>query len=103
MRVLVAEDDDDQRTILRDLLTSWGFHVIAARDGEEAFHLAATENPQVLVTDLQMPRMDGFQLMERLQADIGRLPVIVLTGFGNVDLAVETVHNTARSGFWKSR
>ena len=80
--VLVAEDDDDLRGVLTASLTRNGHRVIQARDGAEA--LAAIERDQVdlLVLDLVMPNIDGFEVLARLKA-IGRgatLPVVVVTG-----------------------
>ena len=69
MRVLVVDDDSDQREMLRALISAWGHTVRVAADGEAALELVATTLPEVMVTDLQMPRMDGFELMERLRAE----------------------------------
>jgi len=98
MRVLVVDDDSEQRSVLQALLTSWGHHVLTAPDGEEALNAVMSERPQVMVTDLHMPKVDGFELMSRVRSDYGSLPTIVLTGFGNVDVAVETVHKFG--AFW---
>lgn len=98
MRVLVADDDADQRDLLKALLVSWGHQVITAPDGNEALRLVSEERPHVMITDLQMPKIDGFELMSRVRSEIGPLPTIVLTGFGNVDIAVETVHK--HGAFW---
>ena len=98
MRVLVADDDADQRELLKALIASWGHKVITAPDGQEALRLVSEEQPHVLITDLQMPKIDGFELMDRVRAELGAIPTIVLTGFGNVDIAVETVHK--HGAFW---
>jgi DNA-binding NtrC family response regulator len=98
MRVLVVEDDPSQRELLGALLKSSGHHVTTAGDGEEALALIPTARPQVMITDLQMPKMDGIELMDRLGADHALPPTIVLTGFGSVELAVETVHK--HGAFW---
>jgi len=80
--VLVAEDDDDLRGVLTASLTRNGHRVIQARDGAEA--LASLERDQVdlLVLDLVMPNIDGFEVLARLKA-IGRaatLPIVVVSG-----------------------
>jgi len=98
MRVLVADDDLDQRTLLQRLITSWGHRVETAANGEEALALAPSFAPNVIVTDLMMPAVGGLELMHRLKADGALPPTIVLTAFGSVELAVETVHK--HGGFW---
>jgi DNA-binding NtrC family response regulator len=98
MRVLVVDDDLDQRELLKSVLESWGHTVCGAANGIEALELVQSARPAVMVTDLHMPQMDGFELMERLKAEGSLPPTIVLTGFGSVSAAVETVHKYG--GFW---
>jgi DNA-binding NtrC family response regulator len=98
MRVLVVDDDADQREFLESLLTSWGHTVNTASDGTAALEAAPAFNPAVMITDIQMPKMDGFELMGRLRSDHQLPPTIVLTGFGSVEVAVETVHKFG--AFW---
>ena len=98
MRILVVDDDVDQVALLRKVILSWGHQVETAGDGAEALGILPSFTPNVIVTDLKMPRMDGFQLMRQLKSE-GRLPpTIVLTAFGSLELAVETVHDYG--GFW---
>src|ERR1700722_73190 len=98
MRVLVVDDDLDQLTHLKNVILGWGHQVESASDGEEALKHLSSFTPNVIVTDLKMPRMDGFQLMRQLKAEGILPPTIVLTAFGSIDLAVETVHDYG--GFW---
>ena len=98
MRVLLVDDDLDQTAILQKAILGWGHHVEIACDGVDALRVLSTFTPNVMVTDLQMPRMGGLQLMRRLKAEGTLPPTIVMTGFGSVELAVETVKDY--SGFW---
>jgi DNA-binding NtrC family response regulator len=98
MRVLVIDDDLEQIKLLKQVILSWGHRVETACDGADALKLLASFTPNVIVTDLKMPRMDGFELMRRLKADGTLPPTIVLTAFGSIELAVETVHDYG--GFW---
>jgi DNA-binding NtrC family response regulator len=98
MRILLVDDDLDQITLLGDLVVGWGHQVRTAHDGAEALKLLPSFRPNVIVTDLKMPRMDGFQMMAQLKAEGTMPPTIVLTGFGSIELAVETVHDYG--GFW---
>jgi DNA-binding NtrC family response regulator len=98
MRVLVVDDDLDQIAVLKSAILSWGHQVEIAYDGVEALKLFPTFGPNVIVTDLKMPRLDGFELMQKLKADGILPPTIVVTDFGSVELAVKTVHEYG--GFW---
>ena len=81
LRILVAEDEPLAAMVIEDALTEYGHTVILAADGEEAMRLAETGSFDVLVTDLAMPRMTGWELIPRLRADRPDLPVVVMTGF----------------------
>ncbi|MDA1313817.1 MAG: sigma-54 dependent transcriptional regulator [Acidobacteria bacterium] len=97
-RVLIVDDEDDQRSGLASLVSSWGFTVETARDGQDALEKLQAFPAQVVVTDLNMPRMDGFELLAKLSAD-GNGPVsIVLTAFGSIENALKTVHDLG--AFW---
>jgi DNA-binding NtrC family response regulator len=98
MRVLVVDDDPDQLAQLRKVITGWRHQVDTATDGADALRLLASFTPNVIVTDLKMPRMDGFELMRHLKAQGSLPPTIVLTAFGSIELALETVHD--HGGFW---
>ena len=98
MRVLVADDDSDQRNLLEKLISSWGHRVETAANGEEALERVPEFSPNVIVTDLMMPGVDGLELMRRLRSEGALPPTIVLTAFGSLELAVETVHS--HGGFW---
>jgi DNA-binding NtrC family response regulator len=98
MRVLVVDDDTEQRELLHSVLESWGHACFTASNGLEAIELVHSARPDVILTDIQMPAMDGFELMKQLKAEGSLPPTIVLTGFGSVSAAVETVHRYG--GFW---
>ena len=71
-RVLLAEDHDDTRDALRMLLEMNGYEVLAARDGEEALRLATEARPDVVITDYDMPRVDGAEVARQLPIDAAR-------------------------------
>jgi len=98
VRVLVADDEENQRAGLSKMIQSWGFTVDTAFDGQDAFDKLAQTPTHVLVTDLMMPRMDGFELLKRLGAQNTLPPTIVLTAFGNIETAVQTMHDLG--AFW---
>ena len=93
MRVLLAEDDEQHRARLTKVMQSWGIAVETAVDGLEALEKLGQFSPHVLLTDLMMPRVNGFELLKRLQAQGAVVPSIVMTAFGDIDTAVRTIHD----------
>jgi two-component system cell cycle response regulator len=93
-RVLVVDDSEITRAILARTLRGAGFEVLEARDGAEGALKALRELPSVVVTDLEMPTMDGFPLLRLLKADplSSHIPVLILTS-----------HGEAASRFWSLR
>src|SRR5437016_8014900 len=86
MRILVAEDETIIRLDLRDLLERAGFEVCAeARDGEEAVALARSEQPDVAVLDVKMPKLDGIEAARRI-LDERPIPIVMLTAYGQDEL-----------------
>jgi len=98
MRVLVVDDEIEQRTLLQKVLEAWGHTVRTAVDGADAIKQLAEFAPAVMLTDLQMPGMSGFEMMERLRESGTLPPTVVLTAFGSLETAVNTVHKYG--GFW---
>jgi CheY-like chemotaxis protein len=81
-KVLVAEDHDDTREALKLLLELQGYEVVVARDGEDAFAVALQSAPDVVITDFDMPKLDGAGLVRELRSLSHRLanvPIVVLT------------------------
>ncbi len=98
VRVLIADDEENQRAGLAKMIQSWGFSVETAADGQDAMEKLGRTPVHVLVTDLMMPRMDGFELLKRLGTQGTLPPTIVLTAFGNIETAVQTMHDLG--AFW---
>jgi two-component system cell cycle response regulator DivK len=82
-RILVVEDQEDNRQILRDLLANSGFEMIEAEDGEQALEQAAKHRPDLILMDIQLPIMDGYEATRRLKADpeLKAIPIIVVTSY----------------------
>src|SRR3978361_836408 len=98
MKVLVVDDEIEHREYLADVISSWGNEVSQASDGQEALHMLSESVFRLLLTDLMMRRVDGFELLRTLGAE-GRLPpAIVMTAFGSLEKALETIHDLG--GFW---
>jgi two-component system cell cycle response regulator DivK len=82
-RILVVEDQEDNRQILRDLLAHAGFDVIEVGDGEQALTAAAAHHPDVILMDIQLPLLDGYEATRRIKADpaLKHIPIIVVTSY----------------------
>ncbi len=90
-RVLVVDDEPSARSGLEKLLQQDGYLVETAADGPAALDIAARWPPDVVVTDLKMPGMDGVELLGKLREQDADLPVVVVTAFGDVGSAVEAM------------
>jgi two-component system cell cycle response regulator DivK len=82
-RILVVEDHEDNRRILRDLLASAGFESLEAVTGEEGVSLAETERPDLILMDIQLPGLDGYEATRRIKANpaLRQIPVIAVTSY----------------------
>ncbi|HSO02657.1 MAG TPA: response regulator [Gaiellaceae bacterium] len=91
MRILVAEDETIIRMDLRALLEAAGFEVCAeARDGEEAVALARSEQPDLAVLDVKMPRLDGIEAARRILEE-RPIPIVMVTAYGERELVARAV------------
>jgi two-component system, cell cycle response regulator DivK len=82
-RILVVEDEEDNRRILRDLLTGADYEMIEAENGEEALAAVARQRPDLILMDIQLPILDGYEATRRLRADptLKDVPIIALTSY----------------------
>src|SRR5215469_10835577 len=92
-KVLIVEDEENERTGLAELLSSWGFRVETAADGMEGWEKVGRWSPSIIVTDLKMPRLGGMELLERLaESQTSQASaVIVMTAQGTIDSAVRAM------------
>ena len=80
--VLIVEDDADSRLMLRLLLEAWQYRVVEATNGIEALHIAGKESPDLILMDIKMPLLDGFETTRHLRASgkIDGVPIVFLSG-----------------------
>ncbi|MGH9830924.1 MAG: response regulator, partial [Blastocatellia bacterium] len=84
LRILLVEDDFDTRYVISLMLESEGYEVITVADGECALTVAAEEKPDLIITDISMPRLNGIELTRRmkLSQETAAIPVLAITAYG---------------------
>jgi two-component system, cell cycle response regulator DivK len=82
-RILVVEDTEDNRQIIRDLLSSVGYELIEAMDGAAGVALAQQERPDLILMDIQLPEIDGYEATRRIRAipELAKVPIIAVTSY----------------------
>src|SRR6516164_2455725 len=82
-RILVVEDQEDNRQILRDLLNSVGYQILEAEDGARGVAAAEASRPDLILMDIQLPLIDGYEATRRIKADpdLKAIPIIVVTSY----------------------
>jgi len=81
--ILAVEDQEDNMQILRDLLTSAGYEIVEAENGEQAMAAVAKRRPDLILMDIQLPIMDGYEATRRIKADasLRTIPIIAITSY----------------------
>ncbi len=90
-RVLIVDDEESARHGLKELVARWGYEAETAADGLVALQLVDNFSPSVVISDVIMPNLDGFQLLSRLRESHPEILVVLLTGQGSVDAAIRSV------------
>jgi two-component system response regulator AtoC len=90
-RILVVDDEENLRLVLRTILKRAGYEVEVATSGEEALEKVESFGPDVILTDVRMPKMSGLDLLSALKAKHAPATVIVMSAYGSVDLAIEAM------------
>ncbi|MGB7538120.1 MAG: response regulator [Anaerolineales bacterium] len=87
LRILVVDDDTDTRQLLKMMLAGAGYDITLAKDGEAGWKSLMESRPDLLLTDIMMPGLDGFKLLKRVRADprTSTLPVILLSAKSTID------------------
>ncbi len=93
--ILVVDDDQQMRSALTEAIKRLGYHSALAENGSEALSKLNRASFGMIITDMKMPRMDGLTFLKEVRQKAGHLPVLVITGFGTVENAVETMKEGA--------
>lgn len=82
-RILIVEDTEDNRRILCDLLSHAGYELAAALDGEDGVKMAMTYRPDLILMDIQLPKIDGYEATRRIRAnpELRAIPIIAVTSY----------------------
>ncbi|MFP6581221.1 MAG: response regulator [Candidatus Hydrogenedentota bacterium] len=93
--ILVVDDEVDMRDVMFDLLALDGYEVVLADDGEAAMERYRNTLPDLVITDILMPGVDGIEFLEDLRAEFGDVPVIVMSGTGDINVVEKAAMATA--------
>jgi two-component system, response regulator FlrC len=93
--ILVVEDDADLRAALCDTLALAGYKTRTASDGLAALEILRQQSVEMVITDIQMPGMDGHELLKKIKAQWQELPVMLMTAYGSIQMAVEAMRDGA--------
>jgi len=82
-RILIVEDTEDNRRIMRDLLSNAGFDIVEAHDGQAAVAAAANYVPDLILMDIQLPVLNGYEAIRRIKADpkLQSIPIVAVTSY----------------------
>lgn len=94
-KILVVDDEDSIRKTLREILEMEDYEVLEAKDGIDALAKVKQFKFDLVISDIKMPKMDGVDLLEKIHLLYPELPVIMISGHGDIDLAVDTVKKGA--------
>src|SRR5512140_2040875 len=93
--ILVIEDKESMRAMLKQTLEGEGYQVVTAQDGADGIRKLADERIGLVLTDLKLPKKDGFEVLRAVKQENPLLPVIVMTAFGTIETAVRAVKEGA--------
>jgi len=94
-KILLVDDEKDIREVLALPLADLGYHIFEAENGEEALRLFKEVQPPIVMTDIKMPGMDGIELLQKIKHENPETEVIMITGHGDMDLAIRSLKHEA--------
>ena len=90
-QILLVDDEEDIRDVLHLSLSDMGYEVFEAENGDEALRIFKETHPPIVLTDIKMPRMDGIELLQKVKLENPETEVIMITGHGDMDLAIKSL------------
>ena len=103
-KILIVEDDSIMRQAVGEFLAEDGFEVVYASDGEEGALLAKTQNPNLVLLDIILPKKDGYEVIKELKADdkTKKIPIVLLTNLGSLSDVEKAINMGATTYLVKS-
>jgi DNA-binding NtrC family response regulator len=95
MKVLIIDDERSIRRALREILEFEGCHVIEAENGKEGIEATQKNDLDLIFCDIKMPMLDGLEVLAALNSGENNTPIVMISGHGNVETAVQTIKNGA--------
>ena len=93
--ILIVDDEEDLCEVLGLSLSDLGYKVFTAKDGEDALRVFKEVKPSIVLTDIRMPSMDGIELLEKVKQEDSDTEVIMITGHGDINLAIQSLKHEA--------
>ena len=90
-RILIIDDERSIRNSMKDILTFEGHEVLVAENGLEGLVTLKSEKPEIVFCDIKMPKMEGIEVLERIKEFSRETPVIMISGHGTIDTAIEAI------------
>jgi len=90
-KILLVDDEKDIREVVHLALADLGYQVFEAEDGDEALRIFQEAQPSIVLTDIKMPNMDGLELLQKIKRESPETEVIMITGHGDMDLAIKSL------------
>jgi len=94
-KILLVDDEEDIREVLSMALVDMGYHILTADNGKSGWQTYNEERPPIVMTDIKMPVMDGIELLQRIKRHNPETEVIMITGHGDMDLAIKSLKHRA--------
>ena len=91
-KILLIDDEEDIVRVLSMSLKSDGYDVVSALSGKEGLDVFKKESPDIILTDIKMPGMDGIEVLKKVKEINSETEVIIITGHGDIDTAIEALH-----------
>lgn len=95
MKILLVDDEEVIHQAIGPFIKHLGHHLRSATNSIDALRLVEDEVPDIVFSDIKMPDMSGIELLEKLRARVPTLPVVLITGYGNIDTAIDSLHQGA--------
>ena len=90
-KILIIDDEEGMRFVLSNILKKEGYEIVKAEDGRQALQVLEAERPDMAFLDLHLPAMDGTEVLREMKKVRKDIPVVMCSGFGDVDFAVKTM------------